>query len=218
MQYCTRCKIKVRGNKTSCPLCDGPLKGEPTMQVFPVLEKKNMNAVSVLKVSLFLYLSFLVVMGAIAYLFGYSPWMFLAFVLSSMGLVNIWLVIMHHNNPIKMYHIQLYVSMVLSLSFIRRISILRFLVIWIYPLLFVSLIVVTLIVARFLKYTIEDYVIYFMTATLFSFLQLLFIATGLNTFPLIAILCICAMLIFSIGVGIFRFRELQNAAKKYLNL
>ena len=26
MQYCPKCKIKIRGKKTCCPMCQGPLK------------------------------------------------------------------------------------------------------------------------------------------------------------------------------------------------
>ncbi len=218
MQYCTRCNIYVHGNKSACPLCNGSLKGDSSPAVFPVLEKKKYNVISLLKIALFLYLSFLIVLLALIYLSGYSPWMFLALIIATMGIENIWLVMMNHNNPIKTYHFQIYATIILSFSFVRRMWLLEFLVSWIYPIAFVSLIVITFLLAKLLKFTLEDYVIYYMTATLLSLLQLIPIATGLNHFPLIAVICISGMVIFAIGVIIFHFKELQNAARKYLNI
>ena len=53
MQYCSKCRISIRGDKTECPLCGGRLTGEPSPGGFPVLAKKRFTHMSVVKVATF---------------------------------------------------------------------------------------------------------------------------------------------------------------------
>lgn len=41
MQYCKKCRISIRGNKSCCPLCQGELTGGPTEDAFPCLEQRK---------------------------------------------------------------------------------------------------------------------------------------------------------------------------------
>ena len=39
MQYCPKCRVKIRGNKSCCPLCRATLTGEGEDGAFPVLRQ-----------------------------------------------------------------------------------------------------------------------------------------------------------------------------------
>src|SRR5574344_1728371 len=41
MNYCPKCKIKIAGNKITCPFCQSELEGEKTEEVFPIINKKS---------------------------------------------------------------------------------------------------------------------------------------------------------------------------------
>ena len=43
MQFCEHCRVSVAGSHRRCPLCQGPLTGEPAPQedVFPVLAEQR---------------------------------------------------------------------------------------------------------------------------------------------------------------------------------
>ena len=61
MQYCPKCKVKVRGYKTECPLCQGRLTGTPESPAYPVL-KKRVSRVSLLKILTFILAVIVIVM------------------------------------------------------------------------------------------------------------------------------------------------------------
>lgn len=218
MQYCTKCSISIRGNKSVCPLCGGRLHGEPSMDVFPVLQKQKMSPLIVLKIALFLFFSFLSVMLLLIFLNGYSPWMGVVIAIGMIAMINIILTMYFHNNPIKTFHIQSYVTILLTLCMRKTLLIHNLFITWFYPFVFLSLLVITFFIAKLSRFTLEDYVIYYISATLFSFTQYLFIWLGWNTKPAVALICIEIMIVFSLFVIIFHWKELKNAARKYLNL
>ena len=55
MQYCPKCRINIRGNKSCCPLCQGELAGEPAEDVFPVLVPRKISQASLLKIATFCF-------------------------------------------------------------------------------------------------------------------------------------------------------------------
>ena len=62
MQYCPKCRISIRGNKTECPLCGGRVTGEPEPGGFPILERNRFSHMSVVKVGTFCLLTFFIIM------------------------------------------------------------------------------------------------------------------------------------------------------------
>ena len=72
MQYCPKCRISIKGDKSGCPLCGGRLTGEPEPGGFPVLERGKLTHMSIVKTATFAGLSSLIIMLALEILFGFT--------------------------------------------------------------------------------------------------------------------------------------------------
>ena len=107
MQYCPKCRIGIKGDKSGCPLCGGRLTGEPEPGGFPVLERGKLTHMSIVKAATFAGLSSLIIMMALEILYGFKlVWVPFA----ALGVVIAWGDLMvgvyYRNNLIKTFSIE----------------------------------------------------------------------------------------------------------------
>ena len=112
MQYCPKCRISIKGDKSGCPLCGGRLTGEPEPGGFPVLERGKLTHMSIVKAATFAGLSSLIIMMALEILYGFKlVWVPFA----ALGVVIAWGDLMvgvyYRNNLIKTFSIETYLVM-----------------------------------------------------------------------------------------------------------
>ena len=70
MQYCPKCRISIRGDKTECPLCGGRVTGNAEPGGFPVLDRRRFSHMSLVKVGTFCLLTFIIIMNSLEILYG----------------------------------------------------------------------------------------------------------------------------------------------------
>ena len=91
-------------------------------------------------------------------------------------------------------------------------------VVWLLPVSFVGLAVVTIILGKALHMTLTEYIIYLASAVVFSQVQLRFIRIGWNPFPLPAVISEVLMLIMGAAGLLFFFREFRSAASRMFHV
>ena len=227
MQYCPRCKVKIRGEKACCPLCHGGLatiEGENLPPSFPVLKVSRERTVTKLRV-----LTFLMVLIEIAAVTTVvmvhqmtgelirSPF----FVM--IGVFLAWLDLLiaryYRNNVISLIEVQAIIGMVCCLVIDSFTSGgLSWSVEWVVPAGLVGLEVIAVCVGHGMGMHLVDYGVYLIIDTILGLLQILPIAIHWNPFPVPAILCIALQLSYVAYAVIFRAWDLRNASSKFLNI
>lgn len=227
MQYCPRCRVKIRGSKSCCPLCHGSLeylKGENLPESFPVLKVSRARTVSILRIVTFLVA--LVIIGSITTLvIGYEmtgqmsqfPW----FVMIGAFLAWVDLVIARYyrSNVISLIEVQAILGLVICL-FIDHLTVGRFTwsLEWVVPCSLIALEIVTISVGYGMGMHLVDYGAYLIIDTILGLLQILPIVLHWNAFPYPAVISIALQLSYVAYAVIFRAKEIKNATGKFLNL
>ena len=223
MQYCPKCQIKIRGNKNRCPLCEGPLTGEPEARVFPAAKKRTLTAMLIIRISTFVLLAFEIAMAATGYLAVSEAKHTLAWIpVVMIGAAVLWLdlVLAIHlrNNVIKIVTAEAYFAMVIDVVVDVRTGYIGWSVAWMIPVTFAGLAIATVATAAGVKMRLEDYAVYLLVDTVFCMFQLFPLFLHLNFFEWPAVICMAAYLVFISAILTFRRRDMKNAAAKYFNV
>lgn len=217
MLYCPKCRVYVRGERKTCPLCQSPLTGTAENPAFPKLHQRSISRFSTWKLALFVTIVFEVVMGSIWFM-THSAWPLWAMLFGIIALGDILVVLYYHNSLIKRITLQMYMAMAILLVIDQRTGWHGWSLEWVIPFMFILLIPLTIIIERASHLTLEDYVIYLFLDVLFSLAQLPFILNHANRHPLSAVISIAFMIVFAAFILIFHGREFKNAGGKYFNL
>lgn len=219
MQYCPKCRVNIRGEKTGCPLCGGRLTGDPEPGGFPVLERRRFSHMSVVKVATFCYLSLFIILMALEILSDFRlAWV--PFVILVMTIVwgDIMVGVYFRNNLVKTFAIETYLVMAGCL-------LIDFLTGWrgwslsyVLPSGFLLLVVATVCVGKMADLRLEEYIMYLVTTMLLSLLQIIPVLTHANPAPVPAVASVTILLIMGCAAVIFRFQDLRSAAEKLFNL
>ncbi len=154
----------------------------------------------------------------IAYLLGFPYLLNLLILALPLLLLDLMLAIYLHGNLIKMITVQGYIGIGLIFAIDWFTAGYNYGAAFIIPVLFVLLMAGTVLTGELQRLRFRDYVIYLVFDCLCSMLQLIPIVRGVNPFPIPALISIGATVIFAAFMLIFRFRDLQSASSKYLNL
>jgi hypothetical protein len=220
MQYCPKCKIQVRGRKECCPLCQGPLSGEPEEgeSAFPVIAPPRVSRVTFFRLCTFILLAFEAGMLITAYMVRDAAWPGVAGIAALLAWADLWITLYFRNNVMKLINVQFYIFMIVLLFFCntpgRTVVILSFML----PVLFVLLAVITLISGHAAHLAFEVYAIYLLLDIVLSFLQVIPILKHTNPLPLPALISMSCMFLLGAAAVLFRPRELKRASGKWLHL
>ena len=90
MQRCPKCNIRMRGNKSCCPLCQGKISGEPEDNAFAVIPEGKVSIVTFFRLCVFVFIIFEVGMFTTLYFsHGRLAWALIAAIWAVVGIVDI---------------------------------------------------------------------------------------------------------------------------------
>ena len=221
MQVCNKCKIRIRGRKECCPLCQGKLnetEGDENL-AFPILEKRKITSITFLKVCTFISLVALIVFGTVNIMTA-GAFPFIGPVI--LGVIVAWIDIVAtmylRNNIIKVITFEVVVAIVVDLYVDLRTGFYGWSVNWMIPMTLIGLAIATIITATIMGLRLDEYILYIVFDFVMALLQIICIRNGMNTLPWPAASSIMFYLILIAALVIFRFRDLKNASEKMFNI
>lgn len=219
MQYCPKCKMQIRGHKRCCPLCQGPLTGEPEEGSFPVIERPKIARVTFMKLVTFTALSVFVVLLALAILLPSSapvlPWVFF---FTLFAWIDIGTGVVMRHNVIKQITFQIYFAMLATLIIDHWFGRIGWSVSFVLPFAFVGLIASQILIAKVTHLSLETYATYLFFDVILSQLQWITVLNGINRIPAPAVITMCAILIGAIAGVLFKWNELKTSLEKWFNV
>ena len=222
MQYCEKCKIHVRGEKSCCPLCGGELTGsaEPETAGYPKLKTPKMTKMGIVRGSLFCFLALEAVMGMLQFMIpGVLPWVTFVMIGAPIAWCDLVLAFYHRNNVILLITVQTYIAMILGIVIDRLLGHPGWAVEWMVPSCFIGLVLVTIWIGKWLKkMLLVEYIIYLAVDMALSMTQIIFIRIGWNKFIWPAAISMTALAIMAIGALIFYQRIVRSAATRVFHI
>ena len=219
MQYCKKCRISIRGNKSCCPLCQGELTGGPTEDAFPCLEQRKISRVSVLKIVTFCFAAVEIAFLAIYFLLDIRM-LWIPFTMA--GFLALWLDLVigmyYRNNVVRNITMQIYIAMAACLLADRLTGSHGWSVQWVLPCCFAGLVVTTMAVGKGMGYPLEGYILYLAVDMVLANCQLIFLMLKMNSFVWPAVISLIFVWILAAAALIVRFRVLKSAARKNFHL
>ncbi len=221
MQYCPKCKVKIRGEKKCCPLCQAQLKEtegfiEPA---FPRIKKKKLSNITFIKMCTFLAIALEIVFGAIN-IMTESQYSFVGVVM--LGILVAWVTVITtvylRNNLLKVITWEVFVAIVVDIYIDMHTGFHGWSLEWMVPATLTGLAIATIIIAKVIKLRLDEYALYIIFDIGMALLQIIYIKNGMNKFPWPAVISILLYLILGLAIVIFRFRDLKNASQKMFNM
>ena len=219
MQYCPKCRISIRGNKTECPLCGGRVTGEPEPGGFPILERNRFSHMSVVKVGTFCLLTFFIIMMSLEILYDFKlAWVPFAVMGALIAWGDLMVGIYFRNNLIKTLSVETYLAMAVCLLVDTLTGWHGWSLAYVLPIGFVLLVFGTIAVGRGAHLRLEEYIIYIFVTMLLSMLQIIPVLTRVNPVIAPAVISMALLLIEASAAVIFRFGDLVSAVQKLFNI
>ncbi|MBQ3796456.1 MAG: hypothetical protein II842_09280 [Butyrivibrio sp.] len=221
MQYCPKCKVSIRGEKSCCPLCQGKIKeiDDNINDPFPTLKKKKISNITFVKVVTFIFIALEIIFEALN-IQTKNQYPFIG--ITMLGIFVAWITALTtmylRNNLIKVITWEVFVAIVVDIYIDLKTGFHGWSVEWMVPATLTGLAIATFIIAKIVKLRLDEYILYLVLDLIMALLQIIFIRNGMNQFTWPAVISIMVYLIMITGLVIFRFRDLKNASQKVFNM
>lgn len=222
MQYCSQCRVSIRGNKDRCILCGNTLStSDPDKgreDIFPEIPPAFERHLAI-RILIFISFTAAVTSFTIRIIFPTNiNWpLFVVF-----GLVSMWLgliiVVRKRNHIPKVILWQAAAVSLLSVFWDWQIGWRGWSVSYLIPILYVAAELVMYITAKIIKLSIRDYIIYAMLDGLFGIIPAIFILFHWVKTPYPSIICVAISLIFLFAIFIFQGKNIREELNKKMHV
>lgn len=220
MQHCPKCNVNIRGNKRCCPLCQGKVKGQPEDPAFKYMPEKRVSKTTFIRIAVFLFLATNVVMGSLQIIFRFQlHWPWIVTLASMFVLGDIFVAFYLRGNLLNLITFQSWIIMLFIYFIDRHYSgYMGYSVAWVIPFMLVAVVITTVVIGKIHGMHTVDYAILILADVIMALLQMIPVFDGNNPFPIPAVICTAALLIYFAYILVFRGRDLRTATEKYLNM
>lgn len=221
MQYCTHCKVNIKGEHTVCPLCAGILeyKGDPKEDVFPFIPTIYQEFNLLIRILILISIVVVVASFAINMIFTKeSRWSLLV----AAGVLCMWIslffIIRKKSNIAKTILWQVGIISILSVIWDKSMGFIGWSIDYVIPSVCVLAMIVMAIGAKILKIGVRDLIIYLLIDAIFGFFPVIFILFGwLNViFP--SVICVAASIISLSALILFEGDNMKNELKRRMHI
>ena len=227
MNYCPKCEIVIRGEKSCCPLCQGKITAVPEdfsvpesakFEAFPVIERK-ISSVTFIKIVTFLFLALEICFGLVNWMLGEdAPWVGLVMLGTFVGWLDVLGMMYVRGNLIKLLTVEGYVSIAVNCYVDHMTGLHGWSYAWVVPFVLLGLGLLTILISTASGMRRSEYVQYFAINAGVSLLQLIPISHNINPVPLPALIIIALYLILLAGLLVFRSRDLKTSLARRFNV
>lgn len=221
MQYCPKCKIKVRGDKSCCPLCRGTLEGAGNTEeaAFPVTGAGGVSRYLAIRIVTFICAAFIAVMVLVEVTSrGAVGWGAVAMFWTGVAWIDFMVTMFYRNNVIRVVTIELYAAMIVCYIADRMTGYLGWSAAFVIPSAFLALVISTVSIGKGSRRLLGEYIMYLAADMLLSLLQLVPVLDGNNPYPLYATIVMGAMIVLACGAVIFKGKDIRLSVSKMFNM
>ena len=219
MYTCEKCGVQVVGAPPCCPLCQGPLTGEPEPDVYPDIPlTKSPNQ---FLIRLFALATVIAVVVCIAVLLCFPTHRVAAFSCMA-GLGSGWLAVgiavRKRGKPLKAVFWQVCVLSLLALAWDYGTGRRGWSLDFVLPILYTCTIIAMAVIARLLRLGASDYLLYLVLNILLGLVPLILLLCGVLGVAYPAVICAAVSVIFLAALILFEGPALKGELLRRLHL
>lgn len=221
--YCDKCKVTVRGRYSHCPLCQQPLSGDGTAEIFPDVQVRSQPSArrlkSILRLAAFVSIVSVVICIALNVIFPEYGWWSI-FVIA--GMASLWLsmgvLIRKMDNILKAIIWQVAIISILAVIWDVFTGFRGWSVEFVLPILCTASMAAMAIFAQVTRLKIEDYMIYLVIDSVWGILCVLLIVFNIVDIIIPSLICVACSIISLAALLIFEGRALKSELRRRLHL
>ena len=212
MQKCEACNIRIIGSKERCPLCGRTISGGSVPDVYPNHLPEKKGIFSFIRIWTFVFVAAEVFFLTLQFMIGFDHiWIYWAEASVFLVWLNTFIGAVYKSNIVRNITSQAYIVAAICVASDILSGFRGWSVKWLLPVMFVVLPILIISIGKGLKWNLEGYILYLILMCLLSFVQLIWLIPGLNTFPYPALISIAFCVVITAAVFIFFFHEIRNA-------
>lgn len=219
MKYCEKCRVNVAGDREECPLCQSPINGESTDEVFPYVPERYKKLSLFFKIVILALIVGMVVSVIINIAIpGHGWWSLFVVAGAFCGSISFITVIKKRKNILKNL---MYQTVLLSV----------FAALWDYftgwhmwsvniviPVLFILVIVSMYVLSKILKINAEEHMVYLLVLMLFGIIPIIFLVTDILWTPIPSAICAGFSIISFFTLLLFEGEKMWQEFSKRLHV
>lgn len=215
MRYCEKCRVKVRGAETLCPLCQHRLSGEAEERVYPLVPTVYRQYETFFKVLILFTIAAGVVCAAVNLLLPRSGYWS---VFVALGILCFWISLAYavrkKDNIPKNITVQVFIVSVLSFGWDWLTGWRGWSLNFVIPIACSVALLSLAIVAKVMKMPPGDYIAYFIVDIVFGIVPLVFYLTGLVSIATPSVVCISLSVLSLSALIVFEGKNMTEELSK----
>ena len=221
MQYCEKCGVYVMGTLPSCPLCQGPLSGEPDPlgDVYPNVPLSGRLNTPLLRLLILISVIAVAACGVVLLIWPRLRWAALA-VLAGLGSgwLTVGIVVRKRKKPFQAVFWQICALSLLAVAWDVGTGFLGWSLDFVLPILYACTMLAMAVTARVLRLQIQDYLVYLVMDILLGLLPLILLLCGALRVIYPAAVCVAVSLILLAALILFEGPALKGELLRRLHL
>jgi len=221
MQYCEKCGVHVLGTPRGCPLCQGPLSGEPdpAENVYPDIPLFGRLHAPLLRLLILISVIAAAACAAVLLCAPQYGWAALS-VLAGLGSgwLTLWIAVRKRKKPFKAVFWQVCSLSLLAVAWDHGTGFSGWSLDFVLPILYACTMLAMAVTARLLHFQIQDYLVYLMMDILLGMLPLVLLLCGVIRVVYPAAVCVAVSLTLLAVLILFEGPALKGELLRRLHL
>ncbi len=221
MQPCEYCKVNIKGEHTTCPLCGGILKGngEEGEEVFPLIPTIYQEFNMFIRIMILASIVVVVASVAINVIFTEdSRWSLLVAAGVACMWISLFFIIRKKNNIPKTIVWQVCLISILSFLWDRSMGWYGWSIEYVIPSICVVAMIVMAIGAKLLKTGVRDLIIYLLVDAVFGFVPIIFILSGWLSVLFPSVICVAVSAVSLSALILFEGDNMKTELDKRMHI
>lgn len=221
MKWCEKCKVKIMGTKSYCPLCQNELvgKGQIEEDLFPTSYKGTKERHMIMKVISFMMTLVGILSVFLNILFTTEIWWALIVVAVLIGIrISLSIAIAKHKNILKYLLHQSLIIIIVALFIDGVTGKYGWSVTFVLPMIFTLAMILMYLLSKILHLQAGEYMIYLLLDALFGIIPIIFLVTDSVKTPIPSLVCIMVSLISVTALVIFEGSAMYSELKRRLHM
>ncbi len=221
MKWCGKCKVKIRGTQSYCPLCQNELSNleEQSESLFPTSYRGNKEKHLAMKIITFMMILAGMLSVFINILYPTKIWWGLIVVIILLGArISLGFAIAKHRSILKylFYQSLLLISIAIFVDlFTGKYG---WSITYVLPIIFTLAMITMYLLSKILHLQPNEYMIYLLLDAAFGIIPIIFIVRNSVTTPIPSFVCIMASIISVIALIIFEGNNMYSELKRRLHI
>lgn len=209
MRYCEKCRVHVTGTFPCCPLCQGPLTGEPDEDVYPFIPFTGKPLFFRL-LTLGTVIAVVICIAVLLCLPEHHMILFLCIAGLASGWLTVWITLRKKARPLKAIFWQVCLLSVLILAWDYGTGRRGWSLNYVLPILYTCTTPAMAVMARLLRLRSSDYLLYLLLPILLGLIPLLLLLCGILRVVYPAVICAAVNAIFLAVLILFQGSALKK--------